>query len=676
MFRYLRILSLCLCFCYTSSLKAETVNVTVDNVIYRIDLNTNEAAVQGPSFELNKRNTSTDTEYDITIQSSVSYNDKSYDVTSIDDYAFYGGCNLYSYVNNVRSLKFADNCHIKTIGYGAFCGCDLAGESGQDVITIPSSVKTLKQAAFCFTRAYEFYFEDGGVETIGKSAFYDDYRLTKIHLPNTLKSIGGFCISWTPVKNLSCTIDGVERDNYLPHGLETLDDFAFTLSNLVDITLPNTLVNFGGCVFLYCPDLQHIYLEPNSNFMIGTGADEGVMFSKDGKELLCFPQNNPYIATKRFQYKVPTSVKKIGAGAFGFYGSGVVKSVVLPKDLEEIGFLAFDNDFTHLTIPANVTAMGKSCIPSGAELVMMGDYKEGLLENALAVYGDVNIFTYNKTGELSHWRNLGTFGEGISVPVYVKKEYYDNYKNINKSYGSNEIKSVEWKIPIQPSKKLTSLCRDFDINIDDSELGDTPGLYIATSYNKTGMTGDGVTGEDGKYYQFYMSMTPITYVPSRTGTANNDYTGVVVKVDDTSKTYYYEIGESDCYSTNQTTLSQTNYLFGAPCYTYVRTAEAEDGSAGTEYRTLGLKDGIFSWYKSDGIINEFKAFLRLPTSELNGAKSFTMVFEDANTTGIDSVKPAVEAKDAPWYDLQGRQLKGKPTTSGLYLHGSKKVVVP
>ena len=31
--------------------------------------------------------------------------------------------------------------------------------------------------------------------------------------------------------------------------------------------------------------------------------------------------------------------------------------------------------------------------------------------------------------------------------------------------------------------------------------------------------------------------------------------------------------------------------------------------------------------------------------------------------------------DAPWYDLNGRRLTEKPSKSGLYIHGGKKVVI-
>lgn len=51
---------------------------------------------------------------------------------------------------------------------------------------------------------------------------------------------------------------------------------------------------------------------------------------------------------------------------------------------------------------------------------------------------------------------------------------------------------------------------------------------------------------------------------------------------------------------------------------------------------------------------------------------------DGSTTGIEMVKqsqPALHVQSDKWYTLDGRQLEGKPTKKGLYIHHGKKVVV-
>ena len=56
--------------------------------------------------------------------------------------------------------------------------------------------------------------------------------------------------------------------------------------------------------------------------------------------------------------------------------------------------------------------------------------------------------------------------------------------------------------------------------------------------------------------------------------------------------------------------------------------------------------------------------------------AFNIGFGDGEETGIISV--STDAKDlngGAWYTLDGRKLNGKPTKSGIYVNGGRKVVV-
>jgi hypothetical protein len=651
--------------------------VTVGDLQYTLNSpNAGEATVTKPNFTLEKGFDESDftsgvTQYDIVIPSTIEYGGTTYNVTEIGDGAFSGGDDMDNYFNNVRSVTFADNSQIRKIGTSAFFGCNLAGEDGEgSVVKLPASVTSIGAKAFAWTYAKEYDLSACSITTLEPGTFYDIDCKCVVRLPVTLTSIGDWCFGWAQVQHFYYTVNGTEVENPFPPSLTKVGKFAIASDyGIKTATIPATVTEWGEGNFWRCRNLQEIVVEQgNTALKTGEGNHANVLFSYDGSILYCFPQSNNSIADKRFQYKVPADVKRIGDGAFGFCGkSASISKVVLPSELEEIGDLAFNayfwgsnGRFPSLTIPASVTSLGYACLPDGCtEVVFMGDLSSQLAKAAGGV-------SYNISGITN---SLG--GGAGSIRVYVKKSLYDNYKNI-----SSNVRSIGYKIPIKPEKKLTTLCRDFDIQLVDAnetDIGKNIKMYIATEKKSNGMYGDGVAGENGKYYQDYMVMTPITYVPSRTGDNNDDYTGVVVKVDDTSTTYYYEIGENDCYSDNQTTLSQTNYLFGAPCYVYVRMNEAEDGSAGSIYKTLGLNDGIFKWYSKDGLITEKKAFIRLPAG--SEAKSFAMKFEDADTvTGITNVN-SKDADSKAWYSVQGVRLNGKPTTPGMYIHGKHKVIV-
>jgi len=64
----------------------------------------------------------------------------------------------------------------------------------------------------------------------------------------------------------------------------------------------------------------------------------------------------------------------------------------------------------------------------------------------------------------------------------------------------------------------------------------------------------------------------------------------------------------------------------------------------------------------------------LPASAIPaGARELTFVFEDGQTTGIESLNPALSKGADTIYDLQGRKV-AQPT-KGLYIKNGKKVVM-
>lgn len=69
-----------------------------------------------------------------------------------------------------------------------------------------------------------------------------------------------------------------------------------------------------------------------------------------------------------------------------------------------------------------------------------------------------------------------------------------------------------------------------------------------------------------------------------------------------------------------------------------------------------------------------KAFLPIDDPDPNPVRSFNIVFEDDDTTGINAVNNEERIGNDAWYDLQGRKIQ-MPTQRGLYIHNGKKIVV-
>ena len=127
---------------------ANAYDAKIDGICY--NFSENEAEV-----------TSGDSEYtgSVVIQETVTYNGKTYTVTSIGDKAFYQ-------CSGLTSITFPNS--VTSIDYYAFAWC-----SGLTSVTIPNIVTS-----------------------IGEGAFFSCSSLTTITIPNSVTSIGGEAFAW------------------------------------------------------------------------------------------------------------------------------------------------------------------------------------------------------------------------------------------------------------------------------------------------------------------------------------------------------------------------------------------------------------------------------------------------------------------------------------------------
>ncbi len=159
---------------------------------------------------------------------------------------------------------------------------------------------------------------NSGVTSIGKDAFVYCSSLTSITIPNSVTSIG-------------------------------VSAFEGCMS-LTSITLPNSVMSIGNYAFWNCSSLTNITVsEQNSKYK----SVDGVLYSKDGKTLLCYPAGK-----SGSTYSIPSSVTSIGNYAF-VYCSGLT-SISIPNSVTSIGDSAFWNcsSLTSISIPNSVTSIG------------------------------------------------------------------------------------------------------------------------------------------------------------------------------------------------------------------------------------------------------------------------------------------------------------------------------
>ena len=115
-------------------------------------------------------------EGNVSIPASVTYDEVTYNVTSIGERAFYGRSGL-------TSVTIGNS--VKSIGNDAFLCC-----SGLTSVTIPNSVTSIGERAFYGCSGLTSMTIGNSVKSIGEIAFYGCSGLTSVTIPKSVTSIG------------------------------------------------------------------------------------------------------------------------------------------------------------------------------------------------------------------------------------------------------------------------------------------------------------------------------------------------------------------------------------------------------------------------------------------------------------------------------------------------------
>jgi len=105
------------------------------------------------------------------------------------------------------------------------------------------------------------------------------------------------------------------------------------------------VTSLGDGTFADCSSFTSINVDSNNGYYKSVN---GVLFSKDGKELVAYPGGNER------DYTIPDSV--ISIGDYAFDGCRSLTSVTIPESVTSIGYCAFYvcSSLTSITIPDSV----------------------------------------------------------------------------------------------------------------------------------------------------------------------------------------------------------------------------------------------------------------------------------------------------------------------------------
>ena len=298
------------------------VDFMVDGIYYNI--NGNEATV---TFAFN------DYDYppqlyagDVIIPEAVTFNDITYPVTAIGEWAF-------GYSENMTSVVIPSS--VISIGTDAFYKC-----IGLTSVTIPSSVTTLGEEAFCACRSLTSMTIPSSVTTIGNCAFGFCENLTclTVESGNTKYDSRDGCNAI--IETASNTLIAGCQNTIIPNSVTAIGISGFSgCSGLTSFNIPNSVTAIGENAFACCNGLASVDV-PNSVTIIGEYA------FRDCENLASVTIGN--------------AVSTIGEGAFSRCRS--LTSVLFSNSVTSIGDLAFlaCHNLTNLFIPKSVTAIGEA----------------------------------------------------------------------------------------------------------------------------------------------------------------------------------------------------------------------------------------------------------------------------------------------------------------------------
>lgn len=239
------------------AMNAEVIEYnTDDGFLYKLDTETKNA-------ELTKYSGSA---IDVVIPTSVIYEDTTYIVTSLGDYAFnqcssLTAIDIPSSVTSIGNYCFSYCISLKSITvdknnkvYDSRENCNAIIETATNTMIsgcintiIPSSVTSLGDNCFGGCSSLTSIDIPLSVTSLGTYCFGDCESLTSITIPSWVTSLGGFCF-------FGCSsLTSVD----IPSSVTSLGGSCFRLcTSLTSINIPSSVTSIGNACFFFCSSLK------------------------------------------------------------------------------------------------------------------------------------------------------------------------------------------------------------------------------------------------------------------------------------------------------------------------------------------------------------------------------------------------------------------------------------
>ena len=277
-------------------------------------------------------------------------------VTSIGNYAFFGCQSLVS---------AAVPGTVGEWGAASFGYCYKL-----ESVTIGAGVAEVPERTFRDCKALATVQMPASVKTVGRRAFQGCPNLPTCDLSH-VESVGAYAFNANSGMLSSLNLASVKRveehafENQSTAGdlalpcIEYIGSYAFAAavpaSASFELTLPATLTTLEpGALSGATEGLKSVKIDPAC---AAYKSEDGVVYSKDGTELICVPAG--YVAANKV-FSTPAQVTKVAAYAFA--GLNGVEKVMLGDSVTEVGQGAFDHcGAQEVTLSANLAEIPDEC---------------------------------------------------------------------------------------------------------------------------------------------------------------------------------------------------------------------------------------------------------------------------------------------------------------------------
>ena len=604
---------------------------------------------------------------------------------------------------------------------GNFDGCNEITS-----VTIPNSVKTIRESAFRDCSSLTSITIPNSVTSIGAVAFEGCSKLTSVHITdiaawcsssissNSLNHAHHLFLGNKEIKNLVIP-DGVTSiGNFggcneitsvtIPNSVKTIRESAFSgCSGLTSITIPNSVTSIGNSAFNGCSSLTSIII-PNSVTSIGGSAFYGC----SGLTSIEIPNSVTSIGSYAFSdcrgltsIEIPTSVTSIGAGAF--YLCSSLTSIDIPNGVTSIGYNAFKDcsGLTSINIPNSVTSIEDYAFSGCIELTSVnipysvtsiGYYAfkgcSGLTSVSILCPSVGEWFKGNKSiKELILGGNVtsicGSAFEGCSglisvtslntTPPIIEGGTFENttYKNAT-LHVQQGCKTIYW---LHPHWENFLNIDEQEYVLDNIYVTISPSGY-ATFYNSSSayilpneLYAQIITSESDKGFDYETLNRNIIPKGVPVILVNKNRKGGIYALTATTETTTYS-GENLLRGSNvQTVTSNENgvSINGDSNYVYYKLAYGKSNSSNAN--TVG-----WYWGAENGAafqIQGGKAWLALPRTSQNTRASMLQMNETTSIENINCDIKNTESDDI--YNIYGSKVNAN--YKGVIIKGGKKIIM-